>query len=313
MKGNVLVLIALCLTLVIHFVWYTTNKGEAFGNLGILDSVVRFEKSSCVETQPDSRLQEQSATENLSWVIYTVPKPPQAAPKQETALYSWIKVQNPPTKIYILQAPDFTDEEVKKLKKKIPQIETIKTGFGSKMKVDSIFELASREPVDAVVYMNADIVIFDDFTSALANVAAKFPRFFMVGCQSDSPLDINVPQWSDLDAGWLTAMKSSVNRSVLHTYGGSDYFAWRPRSGRSSFTTAIGSRIPPFSIGWPKVVALFGKMKHIEVKIDHLGFNHDVFHAHNTTTRCTTGSSTVRSRWTASPWWMQPPLSPPFI
>jgi hypothetical protein len=38
----------------------------------------------------------------------------------------------------------------------------------------------------------------------------------------------------------------------LHTYGGSDFYAWRPGGGPSCAVASIGSRIPPFTYGRPK-------------------------------------------------------------
>ncbi len=148
-----------------------------------------------------------------------------------------------------------TDEEVDGLKRRVPQIQNIKTVSIPNMTVrlDSVFELASREPLDAVVFLNNDIVLFDDFPAALEQLVANFPRFLMVGSRYDFPINTSVPAWSDLNISWLQTLRNSTDQGVLHTYGGSDYFAWRPMTGPTDASTAIGSRIPPFNIGRPKV------------------------------------------------------------
>jgi hypothetical protein len=239
--------------LVFYFLWYTEK--------GFRDSIVRMESQQNRFLKPQSGPYHSSGipqplADNLSWAIFTLPKPFRKAPKQYAAIYSWTKLRNTPRKIYICQASDLTNEEVDEIRQRIPQIQILKTGFRSNMtmRLDSVFERASREPLDAVVFLNSDIVLFDDFPAALAHLAANFPRFFMVGSRYDGPTNTSMPPWSDLNVPWLLALRNSTDQGVLHTYGGSDYFAWRPMTGPTAASTAIGSRIPAFSIGRPKVI-----------------------------------------------------------
>jgi hypothetical protein len=112
---------------------------------------------------------------------------------------------------------------------------------------DAIFELASRETdVDVVVVLNSDILLGDDFVDALEFTHAKFDGFLLVGARYDSLEVEDIPK--DAGAEWLADFrKRALDKGALHTYGGSDYFAWRPRG--DPVRAAIGGRIPPFTFG----------------------------------------------------------------
>ena len=196
----------------------------------------------------------QTAKGEMKWAIFTVPKPMQAGPAQIAAVYSWTQLSRRPENIYIIQASDVTDEEMAEWARMVPQAQIIKIKGMSNMtlRLDIVFERASRELVDAVVVINSDIVLFDDFTEALAFVSEQYPRFFMIGSRYDCLKELMVPEWSALNLTWLENLRNlTLRNGALHTYGGSDYYAWRPAVGEPTSVTAIGSRIPPFSIGRP--------------------------------------------------------------
>jgi hypothetical protein len=52
----------------------------------------------------------------------------------------------------------------------------------------------------------------------------------------------------DADLEWIRAFRAkAIDTGALHTYGGTDYFVWRP--GGDPTKAAIGGRIPPFTYG----------------------------------------------------------------
>ncbi len=100
--------------------------------------------------------------------------------------------------------------------------------------------------MDAVVVLNADIILGDDFLDALEHAEETFERFLMVGARYDNLQPEEVP----IDAGreWVDGFRERTLRDgALHTYGGSDYFAWRPVGDPA--LAAVGGRIPPFTYG----------------------------------------------------------------
>lgn len=54
--------------------------------------------------------------------------------------------------------------------------------------------------------------------------------------------------WQDAGPLWLKDFRArTLEKGALHTYGGSDYFAWRPRG--DPVMAAIGGHIPCFTYG----------------------------------------------------------------
>jgi hypothetical protein len=203
----------------------------------------------------ESNTTRQSRTDAIKWAIFTAPKPIQAGPSQVLALFSWTKLDPPPDAIYLAQAPDISDDEVAEWKSRIPQIQVLKFAVKSNttLRLDLLFERASRELVDAVAVVNSDIVLYNDFTEALSLLTEQFPRFFMIGSRYDTLKETAVPTTSEIDSSWLENLrKSALLNGELHTFGGTDYYAWRPLTGETATVSAIGGRIPPFSIGRPK-------------------------------------------------------------
>ena len=104
--------------------------------------------------------------------------------------------------------------------------------------VNSLFQraeqLAGRR---YLCYVNADIILTDDFLLAVECVAATFPQFLLVGRRWD--LDICEPL--DFSDGWGRRLKVLVaERGRLHGHTGIDYFV---------FPRGLWEEIPPFAIG----------------------------------------------------------------
>ncbi|GMR10738.1 MAG: hypothetical protein BMS9Abin28_1561 [Anaerolineae bacterium] len=104
--------------------------------------------------------------------------------------------------------------------------------------INSIFSIADQEASNSLLaYINADILLLDDFLPAVRRSADRFDRFMMVGQRWDLDLDSEL----SFESGWARAMREQLETSgMLHPPAGSDYFVFP----RGQF-----GRLPPFALG----------------------------------------------------------------
>ncbi|KAI8811860.1 nucleotide-diphospho-sugar transferase-domain-containing protein [Cladochytrium replicatum] len=194
----------------------------------------------------------------LRVTFYTIPKPFTTAPgQQERAMASWMHL---PLKVKIVLVPSADSDlaEMSKVAKSVGgRMEQVGLDpFGNVLQ-DALFTLASRNSdSDIVVVINADIILSSDFASALLHANDQFPapeRFFFVGARSDMA---TIPEFQGLnytDTNYFAEFFTSkpAREAILHSYGGVDYYAWRPQG--DPYVAAIGGAIPPFTYGRGKV------------------------------------------------------------
>jgi len=78
-------------------------------------------------------------------------------------------------------------------------------------------------PSPFLCYVNADIVLLDDFLPAVERVLQRFDRFLIVGRR----WDLEVRQLLTFEAGWQERVREQLARSgELHRPVGSDYFVF---------------------------------------------------------------------------------------
>jgi hypothetical protein len=105
--------------------------------------------------------------------------------------------------------------------------------------ISSIFSIGAQHARDdLLVYVNADIVLFADFLSAVRAVAAALPRFLVVGRRTDLDVTARV---ASVD-GARSLRERAQAEGALHAPVGIDYFAFRP--------STIGA-LPDFAVGRP--------------------------------------------------------------
>ena len=105
--------------------------------------------------------------------------------------------------------------------------------------VNSIFQVAQEKATYPIVcYINSDIMLTNDFMQAVETVAAKMPRFLVLGQRTD----ININEaWNFDSADWEAELKSLLaQKGTLHAPSGIDYFC---------FPRGMYTDIPPFAIG----------------------------------------------------------------
>jgi len=117
----------------------------------------------------------------------------------------------------------------------LPDVECTRQGTPL---VSSLFELAQAESAyELLCYINADIIVMQEFADALSQVAFRFEQFLMIGQRWDVPISGPL----DFSGGWqdrLRARLSSEGR--LHPVSGVDYFAFR---------RGLYADFPPFAVG----------------------------------------------------------------
>jgi len=155
---------------------------------------------------------------------------------QKNAIRSWAQLAPKPE--IILMGNDFGVREMalEVGAKHIPHI--AENEYGTPL-VDNIFKKAwDAAANDILAYVNADIILMDDFQLAVAKVINQFQEFLVIGQRWDLPvwgeIDFNSPEWVEL-------MKKDVQENgFLHSETGLDYFI-HPRG--------LWRGMPPFALG----------------------------------------------------------------
>jgi|Deesub1362A_J573_1020465.scaffolds.fasta_scaffold01365_6 hypothetical protein len=104
--------------------------------------------------------------------------------------------------------------------------------------VSSIFALARQVASHSLLcYLNADVLLLDDFLPAVQRVAGRFDEFLIVGQRWD--LDVREPLVFEGD--WCARLRARLeSQGRLHPPAGSDYFV---------FPRAAFAEMPPFALG----------------------------------------------------------------
>jgi hypothetical protein len=157
---------------------------------------------------------------------------------QRNAFRSWALL-SPKPEILVLG----TDQGVAEICKEfglihVPEIE--KNELGTPL-ISSVFQNGqARASAHLVCYINSDIMLTNDFIPAIESVAAKMPRFLVLGQRTD--IDIN-EAWNFDAADWQTDLKTLLaQKGRLHPPSGVDYFC---------FPRGMYENVPPLVIGRP--------------------------------------------------------------
>jgi len=144
--------------------------------------------------------------------------------------------------------------------------------------IGDIFEQGQRLASNPTVcYINADIILFDDFLKACEYAIKSRRRFLMVGQRIDFDLETEL----SFEPGWQEKLREEARRTgKMHGKTGVDYFIF-PKG-------ALG-KIPPFAIGrgvWDNWLMFQARMRWISFidateAIDCVHQNHDYAHVSN--------------------------------
>ncbi|MEK7777380.1 MAG: hypothetical protein AAB303_01985 [Chloroflexota bacterium] len=171
--------------------------------------------------------------------LFATAKPFQGhvATTQRNAIQSWTLLQ-PRPQVILLGDDEGTAEVAKELGvEHVAEVE--RSDYGTPL-LNDLFEQAQRlATYDLLCYVNADIILMNDFMTALRQVANQMPRFLMVGRR----MDVDVKGPIDFSAGWEDKLRAHIGQhGRLHPPAGIDYFAFR---------RGMWGDIPRFAIGRP--------------------------------------------------------------
>lgn len=170
-------------------------------------------------------------------LIFTVPKPfiGHVADIQFNAIRSWTQITPRPR--VVMMGDEAGMSEAARMLDVEHQREVARNEHGTPL-VSDIFRLGEEMAGDGIAsYVNADIILMDDFQRAAVRVAAAQKRFLMVGQRTDFELAGRL----SFDDRWQEVLRADVLiRGKLHGPSGIDYFAFRgPTWGQ----------LPPFALG----------------------------------------------------------------
>lgn len=178
----------------------------------------------------------------LKFSIFTIPKSfatSEVSNIQRNALGSWRNLNPKPEVILCGNDSGVATIAEERGLKHLPNIQRNK--FGTPLVSDAFQRVAERAKHELVVYVNADIILLQDFVLSLATVNAKFPhnQFMMIGGRWDIEPMGRLSFTCDL---WRAQVKVQIaTTGVRHARGGSDYFAGR--------RGLLSRGMPPFAVG----------------------------------------------------------------
>ena len=170
--------------------------------------------------------------------IFTTPKPfrdPHITTIQTNAIRSWAALK-PEVDVVIIGEDEGTAEAAAALG--VHHISKVECNELGTPLISSLFEIgASLNNSPLLAYINADILIFEDFVSVSREIMAQAEQFLVVGQR----WDLDLKTYIDFTEGWQDTLKIQTEaEGWLHTRGGSDYFIY-PRS--------CFQEMPKFAVG----------------------------------------------------------------
>lgn len=154
---------------------------------------------------------------------------------QRNAIRSWARL-TPPCEIVLLGNDGGTREMAAEVAAHhLPSVE--RSEYGTPL-VRSIFgEAEERATRDILCYVNADIILLEDFLPAVAEIAKQFSRFLLVGRRTNLEVSITL----DFSPRWQEQLRARLQMAgALEAIDGLDYFV---------FPRGLWDSIPPFAIG----------------------------------------------------------------
>lgn len=169
--------------------------------------------------------------------IFTTPKPFQGHFKiiQENAIRSWTLLR-PAGEIILFGNEAGATEAAAELG--IRHISDVTCNEYGTPLLNHLFEQAEHLAAhDVLCYINADIILMNDFREAVEKIAGHCRRFLMIGQRWN--VDIN--ESLDFGPGWESSLRAQVSQTgELFTYKAMDYFVFR---------RGLWGQIHPMAIG----------------------------------------------------------------
>lgn len=200
----------------------------------LFDDLVR--RVGAPESRPVSEARTSSGVRGLT--IFTMPKAftGHTAIIQKNAIRSWARLDPKPEIVLFGDEPGIREMAEEIRARHVPEV--VRNELGTP-RVDSLFrtaqDLASH---GTLAYVNADIILMQDFAAAVQKVQSSLPHFLLVGRRWD--LDV-LDEIDFREPGWQESIRRQLDeRGTLHAESGLDYFVFRK---------GLWPEIPPFAIG----------------------------------------------------------------
>ena len=173
---------------------------------------------------------------------------------QRNAIQSWLQLGND---IEVLLIGDEKGMERVASDFGVRQIPDVQRNELGTPLVSSIFQVArDHAKYSTLCYINADMILMDDFLDAIRSVESNFPKFLVIGQRWDLAITDRITFGKD----WRDEMRKDVEaRGRIHPPAGSDYFVYK----RGTF-----EHMPPFALGragWDNWMIFAGRAGKIPV------------------------------------------------
>lgn len=157
--------------------------------------------------------------------IFAAPKPvtPETAPTLRRAVRSWQALSPQPSITLLGEAHGLAAESDSLGVRHDPNVDHT---FNALPIFNSLLARANRSTADIAVFVNSDIILFDDFLVALDKVANTFQDFVVLAARYDLPFYPLLSNHSE------SPLQYAIRNAVLHAYGGVDVWAWNLRGPR---------------------------------------------------------------------------------
>lgn len=154
---------------------------------------------------------------------------------QRNAIASWTRLC-PRPQIMLFGTEEGTAETARDLGlTHLPDV--ARNRHGTPLLADILARAEKHSTNDVLAYVNADILLLQQFADGLAKVRARFPKFLAVGRRTN--LDIAEPL--EFGPGWQDQLQQRLRREGrLETHTGIDFFA---------FPRGVYRNVPPLAIG----------------------------------------------------------------
>ncbi len=173
---------------------------------------------------------------------------------QRNALGSWVRL-GAGVEVLVIGDEDGAAQAAREVgARHLPHVERNERGTPL---LSSIFTLAAEQARHPILgYVNADILLLDDFLPAVRRVAAQFERYLLVGQR----WDLDIVRRLEWHGDWVGELRAEVARAGRrHPPAGSDYFV---------FPRGLFREIPPFALGragWDNWMIYAGRAQRIPV------------------------------------------------
>jgi len=216
---------------------------------------------------------------------------------QRNAITSWTRL-TPQPEIILFGNEEGTEELARELGlRHIPEVK--RNEFGTPLLSDLFRQAEQHASMPLLGYVNADIILTDDFSAALNRVRSRYEKFMMVGRRWDldwgQPIDFS-------QADWGKSMRArALQANHQRTANFIDYFV---------YSRGVCDGILPLAIGryyWDNYLLWRGRSSGAELvdvsaAVVAVHQNHDFSH-HPQGVAGVTGPERLRNRQLIGDWW----------